>query len=124
MAEKTPIKEQIKALTEKIEEGIQSLFQSGDLEKYQAYLVFDNYGSKIDALDALVCAYGRYDLNQKNAKEYGCEDQLEKIGGKIIKALLKDYDMTGDEALDIYQTRKRDDYTVKLHQKLKELGLG
>ena len=38
MAEKTPIKEQIKALTEKIEEGIQSLFQSGDLEKYQAYL--------------------------------------------------------------------------------------
>ena len=93
-------------------------------EKYQAYLVFDNYGSKIDALDALVCAYGRYDLNQKNAKEYGCEDQLEKIGGKIIKALLKDYDMTGDEALDIYQTRKRDDYTVKLHQKLKELGLG
>ena len=38
MAEKTPIKEQIKALTEKIEEGIQNLFQSGDLEKYQAYL--------------------------------------------------------------------------------------
>ena len=38
MAEKTPIKEQIKALTEKIEEGIQTLFQSGDLEKYQAYL--------------------------------------------------------------------------------------
>ena len=87
-------------------------------------LMPDTYGSKIDALDALVCAYGRYDLNQKNAKEYGCEDQLEKIGGKIIKALLKDYDMTGDEALDIYQTRKRDDYTVKLHQKLKELGLG
>ena len=38
MAEKTPIKEQIKALTEKLEEGIQNLFQSGDLEKYQAYL--------------------------------------------------------------------------------------
>ena len=38
MAEKTPIKEQIKALTENIEEGIQNLFQSGDLEKYQAYL--------------------------------------------------------------------------------------
>ncbi len=43
---------------------------------------------------------------------------------RLSKALLKDYDMTGDEALDIYQTRKRDDYTVKLHQKLKELGLG
>ena len=38
MAEKTPIKEQIKVLTEQIETGIQALFQSGDLEKYQAYL--------------------------------------------------------------------------------------
>ena len=36
MAEKTPIKEQIKVLTEQIETGIQALFQSGDLEKYQA----------------------------------------------------------------------------------------
>lgn len=38
MAEKQPIKEQIKVLTEQIETGIQALFQSGDLEKYQAYL--------------------------------------------------------------------------------------
>lgn len=38
MAEKTPIKEQIKKLTEQIEAGIKALFQSGDLEKYQAYL--------------------------------------------------------------------------------------
>mgnify|MGYP002538335737 FL=1 len=38
MAEKTPIKEQIKKLTDQIETGIKALFQSGDLEKYQAYL--------------------------------------------------------------------------------------
>ena len=38
MAEKQPIKEQIKKLTEQIEAGIKALFQSGDLEKYQAYL--------------------------------------------------------------------------------------
>ena len=35
---KTPIKEQIKKLTDQIEAGIKALFQSGDLEKYQAYL--------------------------------------------------------------------------------------
>ena len=38
MAEETPIKEQIKKLTDQIEAGIKALFQSGDLEKYQAYL--------------------------------------------------------------------------------------
>lgn len=38
MAEKTPIKEQIKKLTDQIEAGIKALFQSGDLEKYKAYL--------------------------------------------------------------------------------------
>ena len=38
MAENTPIKEQIKKLTDQIEAGIKALFQSGDLEKYQAYL--------------------------------------------------------------------------------------
>ena len=38
MAEKTPIKEQIKKLTDQIKAGIKALFQSGDLEKYQAYL--------------------------------------------------------------------------------------
>ena len=38
MAEKQPIKEQIKKLTDQIEDGIKALFQSGDLEKYQAYL--------------------------------------------------------------------------------------
>ena len=38
MAEKTSIKEQIKKLTDQIEAGIKALFQSGNLEKYQAYL--------------------------------------------------------------------------------------
>ena len=38
MAEKQPIKEQLKKLTDQIEAGIKALFQSGDLEKYQAYL--------------------------------------------------------------------------------------
>lgn len=38
MAEKQPIKEQIKKLTDQIEAGIKALFQSGDLEEYQAYL--------------------------------------------------------------------------------------
>jgi len=83
----------------------------------------DNYGSKDLALDSLVCAYGRYDINKQYAKEYGCEKELETIGGKILKALLKDYDMTGEEALQLYENKNRDEYTVQLHKKLQELGL-
>lgn len=92
-------------------------------KKYQSYLVFDNYGAKDMALDSLVCAYGRYDLNKKYAKEYDCETELEQLGGKIVKALLTDYDMTGEEALEMYQIKKRDDYSIQLHKKLQELGL-
>ena len=40
-----------------------------------------------------------------------------------MKALLTDYDMTGEEALELYQIKKRDDYSIQLHKKLQELGL-
>lgn len=92
-------------------------------EKYQAYLVFDNYGSKAEALDALICAYGRYSINQANAAAYGCENEMEQLAGKIIKALLSDYDMTGEDAMTLYNETDRDDYTLKLHEKLQQLGL-
>lgn len=92
-------------------------------KKYQSYLIFDNYGTEDMAFDSLVCAYGRYDLNKKYAKEYDCEKELEQLGGKIIKTLLADYDMTGEEALELYRMKDRDDYTIELHKKLKELGL-
>lgn len=92
-------------------------------KKYQDYLIFSNNGNKDIALDNLVCAYGRYDLNKEKAKETDCEKEYEAIGGKIIKALLEEYDMTGDEALDIYQAKNRKEYTLKLKAKLKSLGL-
>jgi hypothetical protein len=92
-------------------------------EKYQAYLVFDNNGSADIALDSLVCAYGRYDVNKEYAKEYECEKELEAMGGKILKALLKEYDMTGEEALEIYRIKDRDEYTLELRKKLNELEM-
>lgn len=54
-------------------------------EKYQAYLVFDNYGSKIDALDALVCAYGRYDLTRKMPKSMAVKISLRRSEERLSK---------------------------------------
>ena len=59
----------------------------------------------------------------ENAKEYECVAEMEILGGKIIKALLEDYDMTGEEALSLYGQRPRRDYTVEMHKQLKKLGL-
>ena len=92
-------------------------------EKYQDYLVFSNKGRQDIALDNLICAYGRYDLNKQKAQDANCDVEYEQLGGKIIKSLLEDYDMTGDEALQIYNAKNRKEYTLKLHAKLKSLGL-
>ena len=74
-------------------------------------------------MDSLVCAYGRYDINKKNAKQAGCGDEMKKLGKKITKTLLADFDMTGEEALALYQTEDRDEYTVMLHEKLQALNM-
>ena len=89
-------------------------------EKYQAYLIFDHKGSKDIALDSLVCAYGRYQVNLPYAKEYDCEPQMEALKKKILKALKKDFSMTEKEAAELYRIKNRDDYTIQLREKLGE----
>lgn len=92
-------------------------------EKYQNYLVFANDNKQDIALDNLICAYGRYDLNKQKAEDANCSVEYGQIGGKIIKALLEDYDMTGEEALQMYNAKNRKEYTLQLHAKLKALGM-
>lgn len=92
-------------------------------EKYQAYLIFDSHGSKDMALDSLVCAYGRCGINRANAKEYGCEPELEAMKTKIVDAMGKDFSMKEEEAAELYKTKDRDAYTIRIHNKLKEIGV-
>ncbi|WP_443596909.1 hypothetical protein, partial [Agathobacter sp.] len=47
--------------------------------KYDAYKNFSDSGYVTMAADSLVCAAGRCALNADNAKEYGCETQLEQL---------------------------------------------
>ena len=87
-------------------------------KKYQDYLVFDHNGSKEQAADALVCAYGRYDLNKERAEEYNCSKELDALGNKIKKTLKKEYKMSGKEALTIYNAKNREAYTQLLQEKI------
>ena len=43
---------------------------------------------------------------------------MKKLVKKIKKALLEDFKMTGEEALELYQTKDRDEYTVKLYERM------
>jgi hypothetical protein len=92
-------------------------------EKYEDYLVFDSYGENDMALDSLVCAYGRYNLNKKYASAYNVEAEFDDLHSKIVAALLSEYNMTEEEALDIYRKSNRTQYTLALREKLKEIGM-
>lgn len=92
-------------------------------EKYNSYLIFQNNGKQTLALDALVCAYGRCEINRENAKTYEFEPELEELQGTILKTLLQEYNLTGDEVLQIYQSKTRKEYTLQMHEVLKRLGL-
>ena len=87
-------------------------------KKYQDYLVFDHNGSREQAADALVCAYGRYDLNKDRAEEYNCSKELDALADKIKKALKKEYKMSGKDALTIYNAKNREAYTRLLQEKI------
>lgn len=87
-------------------------------KKYEDYLVFDHNGSKEQAADALVCAYGRYALNKERAEEYNCSKELDALGNKIKKTLKKEYKMSGKEALTIYSAKNREAYTRLLQEKI------
>jgi hypothetical protein len=90
--------------------------------EYDAYLLFKDYGNEEIALDSLVSAAGRYDLNRESAAEYECTDELETLRDKI-GASLEEYGMTVEEAVEMYNQRNRTEYSVLLYRKLTELGL-
>ena len=91
--------------------------------KYDAYKSFSNSGYVTMAADSLVCAAGRCAVNADNAKEYGCELQLEQLKNIISDTLSSQYGLSYDDAIALYNIDDRDDYTLALTQKLNELGI-
>ncbi len=98
--------------------------------EYEHYLTFKKANEQkmsdkmiAEQLDALVCAAGRYSANVEGATEYDCVTELENLGKMIEEALKEEYQMSMDEALEIYSARTRKLYTKMIYMKLKELGL-
>ncbi len=91
--------------------------------EFHAYESFYKFDEQEMALDSLICAAGRCELNQKNAQDYECTVELGNLKEKIATELENAYGMSYDDAVEIYNSDGRREYTIALHQKLKELGL-
>ncbi len=91
--------------------------------KYQSYLVFHAYGDEVSALDSLIRAAGRYDLNMDGAVEFECQDEFAALGEKIEGILAGTYGISMEDAVEIYSQHNRTEYSIILHTTLAELGL-
>lgn len=91
--------------------------------EWNNYEVFSQAEVADKAFDSLICAAGRCYINEENADVYGCFGLLETLKKTVSNELAQKYDMTYEEAIEMYTIRDRDDYTIALYKKLTELGI-
>ena len=99
-----------------------SVLAPADAE-YEHYEVFLKNNEQIRALDSLICAAGRCEINIQSAKTYECLNYLEILQLKVENELRDQYGITYEEAVEMYTLYDRDDYTVALYEKIEELDL-
>lgn len=75
------------------------------------------------ALDCLVRALGRSDLHMAGAEEWGVTTQMNSLVSEITMQLMDQFNVTADQARELYAIEERDDYSLALDEILKGLGL-
>ena len=90
------------------------------LDQYELFLEYDRH---VDALDSLICAAGRCEINASDAVAYMCEGQMDILKKEVTNELRNRYGMSYDDALAMYRIKSRDKYTLAVNAKIKELGL-
>lgn len=93
---------------------------SSQYEAAQVFLEDEDYDM---ALDSLICAVGRYDINYSDAETYNCTVELNLIEQSVEEILSSQFAMTADQARELYAIRSRKDYTVEVYKIVQNLGL-
>lgn len=79
---------------------------------------------KLDlALDCLVRALGRSDLHMAEAEEWGVEAQMKTLVSETTMQLQDQFDVTAEQARELYEIDDRDEYSLAIDEVLKGLGL-
>lgn len=101
----------------------QTCIMAAIASEYQAYQTFLSHNMQDAALDSLICALGRCEVNREAAETYECIPELENLEQEIASVLGGQYGVSAERALEIYRLRDRDKYTQQVYQILREAGL-
>lgn len=93
--------------------------------KLSAYKVFIKHDKKAEAIDALVSAAGRCEVNSKNAEIFACTEELSILKDEVTALLNEQFNMTYEEAVELYQLTEDDrtEYTIALNEVMEKLGI-
>ena len=89
------------------------------------YDVFMKHDRKAEALDSLISAAGRIVVNEENTLTFDCADEMEVMKNRITKELRDGFEMTYEEAIELYALTERDraEYTRELYKIYEKLGI-
>lgn len=92
-------------------------------EEYDAGEVLYSMGEYTKSLDSYICALGRYNANYEEALVYEVDKEYDAMAGKILKKLEENFKVSGDEAKELYVMYDREEYSCRIYDIVKELGL-
>ena len=93
---------------------------SAELEAYESLMSKELYDM---ALDCLVRTVGRAEKYREDAETYGCIQELDEVEAKAAELLKDIFDLSKEEALEIYAHRSKKEYSTAILKVIKELGL-
>ncbi len=111
----------------KVKEVHEDLYNRSRLNAYVQqqifnYRAYQNQGMYLEALNALICGVGRYDINAEQAAAAGAEAEYEEMIAELQQALDEHYGMGLDEARELFQIRDKEEYTYVLYELMERMG--
>ena len=89
------------------------------------YEIFMKNDRKAEALDSLISAAGRVEVNDDNTLTFDCAGEMGVLKDGITVELQEQFNLTYEEAIELYQLTEidRDEYTIELNKIMVDLGI-
>ncbi len=91
--------------------------------KYREYQVCMDLGKYQMALDSLLDGVNFYIENEATAKSLGITDSYNEYGGNLERALREDFNLSEADAVSIWKSLTRKEYTTKIQRAVRAAGL-